>query len=340
MRTRQGGRRGGKGGGAAYAAIDLGTNNCRLLIATPRGAGFRVVDAYSQIVRLGQGVGRTGALSDGAMDRTIEALKICAEKMEARHVRSARNVATQACRAASNGTAFLERIRQETGLHFDVITPEEEAALSVKGCRDLVGDDADAVMVFDIGGGSTEMSWVRVRRGADRITLDTAGWLSIPMGVVSLAEAHGGRDMTRAEFDAMTATVVAALAETPIPDDIAAAFREGRGHLIGTSGTVTSLAGVWLGLERYSRRHVDGAWLSRADTEAVTERLREMGFERRAEQPCIGSERADLVVPGCAILAGILDVWPAERIRVGDRGLREGLLLDLMAAGRGSRGGN
>ncbi len=339
MRTMSGWRLGARRSNPpSFAAIDLGTNNCRLLIATPRRRGFRVVDAYSRIVRLGEGVSRNGALSDAAMERTTDALKVCAQKMAARQVRASRCIATQACRAASNGQEFLDRIRTDLGLKLEMVTAEEEASLSVKGCHDLVDANARAVMVFDIGGGSTEISWLTVRRGRDRrIKMDLAAWVSLPVGVVTLAERHGDVDMSREAFDAMAADVAQQVRAVAVPEEVRAAFDKGAAHLVGTSGTVTSLAGVHLGLKRYVRREVDGLWLGQQDAAGVAERLRHMSYADRALEPCIGEDRADLVVPGCAILEGILRAWPASRIRVGDRGLREGLLIDLMNEWRDRR---
>jgi exopolyphosphatase/guanosine-5'-triphosphate,3'-diphosphate pyrophosphatase len=323
--------RGGAAGTAAprFAAIDLGTNNCRLLVAAPtRNGGFRVVDAFSRIVRLGEGLGATGRLSEAAMARTIEALKVCAAKMRQRRVTRSRAIATQACRLAANGPDFLREIEAQTGLAFDLITPEEEAALAARGCSDLIEDGAPGVLVFDIGGGSTEMSWIRREGGR----LATEAWTSFPFGVVTLAEKHAARDMDRNAYEAMVAEVareVAGFAET---GTMRALWEAGGAHLIGTSGTVTSLAGVKMRLPRYTRRAVDGAWLTARDVAEVSEALRVMGFDRRCAEPCIGPDRADLVVPGCAILEGIMRVWPSDRVRVGDRGLREGMLLELMAA--------
>ena len=323
-----------RGRPARFAAIDLGTNNCRLLIAAPkrRGAGgepggFRVVDAFSRIVRLGEGVTATGRLSDDAMDRTVAALKVCAEKMRARGVTASRSIATQACRLAANGEDFLRRVERETGLGFDLITPEEEAQLAARGCLDLIAEGAEGVLVFDIGGGSTEMSWLRLMDGKPQ----TAAWVSLPFGVVTLAEDHGEREVDRAAYERMVERVARDVRAFTDAAPMSPLFDGRRAHLIGTSGTVTSLAGVKMRLPRYVRREVDGAWLTKEDVANVSEALRSMGFDHRCGEPCIGPERADLVVPGCAILEGIMRVWPSDRVRVGDRGLREGMLLDLIA---------
>ncbi|WP_370339114.1 Ppx/GppA phosphatase family protein [Parvularcula marina] len=319
----------------AFSAIDLGTNNCRLLVAVPQKAGFRVIDAFSQIVRLGEGLTRSGELAEAAMDRTIGALNLCADKIAARQVLSMRNIATEACRAAANGETFLKRIAEETGLQFDIVTAEEEASLSVRGCTDLIDPAAKAVLVFDIGGGSTELSWLRIHpNGTGNPDFETVAWVSLPMGVVSVAESHIEVELTAEQYDTLAGRVMSLLQAVDVPDDIKAAFAAGEAHLIGTSGTVTSMAGVHLRLDTYSRRAVDGLWMGADEARRVAELLRRMDIEDRALSPCIGRERADLVVGGCAILEGILRAWPTDRIRVGDRGLREGLLLDLIAKWR------
>ncbi len=319
-----------------FAALDLGTNNCRLLIASPRGRGFRVFDAFSRIVRLGEGMSATGALSEAAMARTIDALKVCAEKIARRAVTRRRCIATQACRAASNGAEFLARVREETGLDLEIITPAEEARLAVIGCAELLDEDSDAGLIFDIGGGSTEISWVRPR-GANGGAPDVVAWTSFAFGVVSLSETFGGRDLSRTTYGELVAAVRREIASFGDPAGVRPVFAAGGGHYLGTSGTVTSIAGVHLRLPRYRRDAVDGLWLSAGDVRDVTERLRAMSYDERAAEPCIGAERADLVVCGCAILDALLLEWPASRVRVADRGLREGILISLIDADRAER---
>ncbi|MEO1135948.1 MAG: Ppx/GppA phosphatase family protein [Pseudomonadota bacterium] len=309
------------------AALDLGTNNCRLLIAAPRGRGFRIVDAFSRIVRLGEGLSQSGVLSDPAMDRTIDALRVCAEKVEKRGVTHMRCIATQACRGAGNGGQFLDRVKSAVGLEFDIISTEEEARLAVAGCAELMDINAKAGLIFDIGGGSTELSWVR--RKAHGSGFEIAAWTSMPVGVVSIAEKWGGREMTAATYAAIVDDVRAMIARMGDPASMKALFAADAAHLLGTSGTVTSIAGVHLGLSRYRRDKVDGLWLTHKEAQSVTRKLRSMSFEERADEPCIGVERADLVVSGCAILEALQLEWPASRIRVADRGLREGILADL-----------
>lgn len=321
-----------------YGALDLGTNNCRLLLARPSRRGFRVIDAFSRIIRLGEGVSQSGELSEAAMVRTIEALKICAGKMDRHQVRRAMLVATEACRIARNGGEFLSRAREATGLDIQILSREGEARLAVSGCASLVDPDGDFALVFDIGGGSSELVWLdlsrRRQRGsfADRLDVQSAvaAWTSLSVGVVTLAERFGGRNVTRDSFEAMVGYVVALLAPFEAQHQFAGRIAGSRVHLLGTSGTVTTVAGVHLGLERYDRNRVDGCWLETEEARRVTYSLLDRNYAQRVAEPCIGRDRADLVLAGCAILEALLRVWPAPRLRVADRGLREGILMQLM----------
>lgn len=326
----------------AYAALDLGTNNCRLLVAIPGRPGqFRVIDAFSRIVRLGEGLTASGRLSAAAMDRAVEALKVCADKLEARDIRRQRLIATEACRAAANGEEFLARVTQETGLALEIIDRETEARLAVSGCGSLVERETEAVVLFDIGGGSSEIALIDLsRRRSPRLASHIVAWTSLPVGVVSLAERFGGRDVTPESFAAMVADVERMLERFEERERLGA-LAAGKGfHLLGTSGTVTTLAGVHLGLERYDRRFVDGLWMDGDDVDRMIDRLLSWEFHERVANPCIGADRADLVLAGCAILEAIRRAWPAQRLRVADRGLREGILSELMAEdGAWARGG-
>jgi exopolyphosphatase/guanosine-5'-triphosphate,3'-diphosphate pyrophosphatase len=340
--------------GATFAALDLGTNNCRLLIARPASDGFRIVEAYSNIVRLGEGLSQSGRLADGAMDRALEALKICAEKIARRRCARVKAVATQACRSAANGEAFIERVREETGIRLQVITPREEAHLAVAGCLNLLDRQAHAALVVDVGGGSTELSWVDLRAGSLDMDprrfapqrLPVKAWTSIPVGVVTLAERFPEDDADRLGwYRAMVEAMKADIAACREAEVVRPAFDSGRAHLVGTSGAITSLAGIHLGLKRYDRRRVDGLWMSRGECEATADRLLGVDLKGRAAEPCIGPERADLVLAGAAILQAVQELWPCERVRVADRGLREGLLMSLMSTQRkrrrrGRRGGS
>lgn len=321
-----------------YGALDLGTNNCRLLIARPARDGFRVVDSFSRIVRLGEGLSRNGRLDDAAMDRAYDALALCAERVVRKGLDSARlsAVATQACRAADNGEAFVERVRRGTGLKLKIIDPIEEARLSVVGCLNLFDPRAEAILVIDVGGGSTELSWLR-KQGRE---MKTVAWMSAPLGVVTLSERHPEPDPLDIRagddwFEGMVADMRAAIAVgEPTNPEMMSLFASGRGHLVGTSGAITSLAGVHLGLRRYQRDLVDGLWMSRRQCEAAADKLRALGPAGRAAENCIGPDRADLVLAGAAILEAVQRAWPCERVRVADRGLREGLLLEQMREDR------
>jgi exopolyphosphatase/guanosine-5'-triphosphate,3'-diphosphate pyrophosphatase len=325
------------GDAPCYAALDLGTNNCRLLIATPTTGGFRVVEAFSRIVRLGEGLSQSGRLSDAAMERALAALRVSAEKVRRRRVVRLRAIATQACRMAENGPEFLERVAAETGLRLQIITPQEEARLSVAGCLNLLDRSADAALVVDVGGGSTELSWVELKGAPPAGPPPVRAWLSIPMGVVTLAERFPeGEQATEGWYRDMVETVKAEIAAFRRADPLRHVFDADRAHLIGTSGAITSLAGMHLNLPRYDRNRVDGIWMTRAECDAAAGRLLALNARERAEQPCIGPDRADLVLAGAAILQAVQEIWPCTRVRVADRGLREGILISLMAE-RGRR---
>lgn len=335
--TRRGNARGRRSGGARkfYAALDLGTNNCRLLVAERSASGgLHVVDSFSQIVRLGEGLAVTGRLSDQAMGRAIEALRRCGEKVKKHHPIETRYIATQACRAASNGRAFLDEVHKKLGMRMETITPKEEAKYALLGSLDLVDPSHDFALVIDIGGGSTELCWIDARTAVERGVSGCAqrppilGWASFPVGVVTLAESFHDRE------EGWYLRMVEYVRQLMMGNDAAARFgplfRAGRGQLIGNSGTVTSLTGVYLRLARYQRSEVDGVWLSREGADEARRRLHDQTLEQRAAEPCIGPERADLVLSGCAILDAVWATWPAERLKVGDRGLREGMLLSMM----------
>lgn len=319
----------GERGAPIYAALDLGTNNCRLLVARPTYDSFRVVDAFSRIIRLGEGISSTGRISEAAIDRAVGALSVCRDKIVARGVTRTRLIATEACRAAENGDEFIARIRDVVGLQLEIIDRQTEARLAATGCTPLVLPTASSVVLFDIGGGSTEivnLGSVNGQAGPPKpIVRD---WASLPVGVVTLAERHGGIEVTRATFEAMVAEVAGHLA--PFVEKNRSLNATPSLHMLGTSGTVTTVAGVHLGLKRYDRRQIDGCWMTASQIDAVLEQLLDMRYEDRVANACIGAERADLVLAGCAILEAIRRAFPCERLRVADRGLREGMLVEMM----------
>ncbi len=345
---RQTGRPGGGGGphghgryGHVYAALDLGTNNCRLLIARPAREGFRIIDAFSRIVRLGEGLTQTGRLGQAAIDRTLAALEICRTKMENRGVTRVRLIATEACRMAVNGPEFIARVRDEVGLSLEVVDRETEAHLAASGCAALADDQAHGVVLFDIGGGSSEIVWLS-RPGRQVQGVDPNGdaamrervrmWASLQLGVVTIAERFGGIDVTAELYERMVEHVSGELAA--FVDRAATEHRCERFHLLGTSGTVTTIAGVHLGLLRYDRRQVDGLWMNDVEVSEAIGRLQAMTYADRVANGCIGPERADLVLAGCAIFDAIRRAFPSDRIRIADRGLREGILMQMMSADR------
>jgi exopolyphosphatase/guanosine-5'-triphosphate,3'-diphosphate pyrophosphatase len=316
--------------GPTYAALDLGTNNCRLLVARATHDGFRVIDAFSRIIRLGEGITASGRLGEPAIGRAIEVLGICRDKMRNRGVTRSRLIATEACRLAANGGDFLDRVRADVGISLEVVDRETEALLAATGCTPLVDPDAEGAILFDIGGGSSEIASLGRSKPSRRGPPEPAiqGWTSLPLGVVTLAERHGGITVTREIFEAMVAEAAGHIApfardHTPHAPTM---------HLLGTSGTVTTIAGVHLGLRRYDRRRVDGCWMMDDEVTEVMERLLAMSYDERVCNACIGAERADLVLAGCAILEAIRRAFPSGRLRVADRGLREGMLVQMMRA--------
>jgi exopolyphosphatase/guanosine-5'-triphosphate,3'-diphosphate pyrophosphatase len=324
-----------------FAAIDLGTNNCRLLVARPDGDGFRVIDAFSRIVRLGEGLVANNRLSDPAMLRTIDALRICASKVRRNRTTKVRAVATEACRRADNGVDFVTRAFQESGIELEIIPTGEEARLALTGCASLYEspDDGEGyALLFDIGGGSTQVTWLRLGEplvGCTHPEFTVLGYVSLPCGVVTLSERFGAVE-NEAGFVSLDAyrTVCEHVGELLEPFErehgIAAHVEAGRVQMVGTSGTVTTLAGVLLDLPRYDRKRIDGRALTFDELDQGRNQLMELDRSGRAAHPCIGPQRADLVIAGCAVLNAICDAWPVGGLKVADRGLREGILHGLM----------
>ncbi len=312
------------------AALDLGTNNCRLLVARPAGDAFQVVDAFSRIVRLGEGVSATGRLSRDARERSLAALKVCAAKLRRRGVQRFRAVATEACRRAVNFQEFRDQVWARTRIDLELISPAEEARLALAGCAPLLNDRLGHALMFDIGGGSTEVLWLKVGPGETTPTIMPVDGISLPFGVINLAERYGGDRMPVACYDAIVDEVACGLGAFEARNQINRRVADGQVQMLGSSGTVTTLAGVFRRLPRYNRALVDGTYLDFDAALTISRELLAMDFAARAAQPCIGRERADLVVSGCAVLEAICRLWPVGRLRIADRGVREGILLDLL----------
>jgi exopolyphosphatase/guanosine-5'-triphosphate,3'-diphosphate pyrophosphatase len=322
---------------AVFGGIDLGTNNCRMLVGTPAGAGFQVLDSFSRVVRLGEGLYETGQLSDAAMDRAIAALGVCADRARRWAVQTGtgafalRAIATEACRQAENGAEFIARASARTGLKLEIISPREEAELAVESCTSLICNAGRRALLFDIGGGSTEIAWVRVN--CDGSAPQLIGYLSLPIGVVTLSERCADACYNESGFASVVADVAAMLRPFEAVHRISQEIRQGGVMMLGTSGTVTTLAGVSMKLERYRRNVIDGVSLSRDAVDAALADARALGRAGLSQHPCIGADRVDYVLPGCAIFAAIHELWQAPALTVADRGLREGMLLRLMRGG-------
>lgn len=334
--TAPGARVGGAESGPVFAALDLGTNNCRLLIASPQGAGentsasrvgvggLRVFDSFSRVVRLGEGVSATGMLSQEAMERTLVALRACQKKLARYNISDSRFVATEACRRATNGQQFLREVRSEIGMDIDIITTEDEAKLAFAGCSSLLTNDSRNAVVFDIGGGSTELMWVDVENG--RAISD---WLSVAFGVMNLSDRFGGSNHAEIAFNDMVEALVGKLRPFDSANHISKTLKDTNIQLLSTSGTVTTLAAVHLDLPRYDRARIDGITLAVDDIRATIKRLLAMRQYERFNHPCIGPDRADFILSGCAIFEAISTLWPAQSITIADRGVREGIILSL-----------
>ncbi len=334
---------------ALYAALDLGTNSCRMLVAQPKGSQFHVIDSFSKSVQLGQGLEKYGRLSRASMGRTVSALRVCRQKIERHGVSRMRLVATEACRRAGNGAEFMHQVRRETGLPLEIIEPEEEARLAVISCAPLVSTKTEQLLVVDIGGGSTELVWIDLSsvpardrpRAIMRLhagfhppdspfpTAKVVDWISVPLGVATLRDQFSDVTDDAARYALMSWFFEEQLADfAPYADE---QTREGF-QIVGTSGTVTTVAASHLGLRRYDRTKVDGLRMTSDQIEAVIRRYLDLGPSGRRRDPRIGPDRQALIMSGSAILQALLRVWPTDRLSVADRGLREGLLYAQMSA--------
>jgi exopolyphosphatase / guanosine-5'-triphosphate,3'-diphosphate pyrophosphatase len=313
--------------GNSYAAIDLGTNNCRLLIARACRNTYRVIDSFSRIVRLGEGLANGYQMNEKAIERTIQALHVCSRKMNARGVVKTRAVATEACRQAINTGQFYKKAFQETGIEFETLSPEQEAQLTLDGCAQLLDKSSTPALVFDIGGGSTEVMWVRKTNDEKAVIL---AMLSLPIGVVSLSEQYANCAIEIDLYEKIISQVDQELAPFDQEYGISHYLSLNEMQMLGTSGTITTLGGIYLKLPRYDRSKVDGLDVPVDTISAISMGLVKMDHAERANNSCIGEERAGLVTMGCAILEAICRRWPLEKIRIADRGIREGLLKGLV----------
>lgn len=315
-----------------FAALDLGTNNCRLLVArqaqnTSQPYQLKVLDSFSRIVRLGEEMGEGQTLSSEAMDRTIKALKACKRKLDKFNLCQARYVGTEACRRAQNSAEFLDRVRNEVGIEIEVISTEEEARLALTGCAMLMAPEPKYALVFDIGGGSTEVLWVKLH---DDKTHEILDWFSLNKGVMNLAESFGGVHMADHYYDEMVRLVQEKLAEFNQRNGITAAIENGQVQMLSTSGTVTTLAAIHLELPRYDRNRIDGLTLTRKELLDAASGVQKLRASERFSHPCIGSERSDFIVSGCALFEAVVQLWPVPQMTIADRGVREGIVISLM----------
>lgn len=328
-----------------YAALDLGTNSCRMLIARPTSDGFEVVDSFSKAVQLGHGLEGSGRLSRSSMSKTVQAMRICKQKLKKHGVDRMRLVATEACRRAKNAREFVRYVKRETGLALEIINPKDEARYAVISCAPLVTNNTEQLLVVDIGGGSTELVWIDLKDvPKDRRKHAIMGlhsgfegphegakvvdWISVPLGVATLRDQFDDVADDAARFALMSWFFEESLgAFKPATVSIS---KEGF-QIVGTSGTVTTVAASHLGLKRYDRAKVDGLTMTSDEIDAVIRDYLALGPEGRRTDPRIGRDRHALIMSGAAILQALLRLWPTDQLSVADRGLREGLLYAQMS---------
>jgi len=306
------------------AAIDLGTNTVRLLVTeADRTAAWRVIDQDQRVTRLGEGLRTSGTLGDQAMARTTTAVVEYVERAARAGATDVLVCATSAVRDADNGAAFVQMLERRTGRPVRVVSGDEEARLTLRGVLYGLPPIAGPLIVFDIGGGSTE--FILAEGGALSLAV------SLRLGVVSLAERFPfPATVDRDRYAELTNEVRAHLA-TGLPP----AVRQRRADLlVGTAGTVTTLAALDLGLRAYDSRRVQGHRLSRRAIEALGERLGALSMAERAALPCLEPGRADLIIPGLAIVEATLECVGVETLIVSDYGFREGIIVEALGARR------
>lgn len=308
------------------AALDLGTNTCRLLIGKRTPQGVQVVDSFVRVIRLGDELATKGHISKEAIKRAVSALSICAKKIKSYSVARGRYVATATCRMASNREEFLRTILTKAGLDLEVISTAEEARLSIMGCADLMDSSTRYAIAFDIGGGSTEVMWLELFPNKLPEIIE---WISLPLGVVTVADRlrqHSSPEECLLNIRKFVAKEVKSFCDKAY---IYPQLVKNNIQLIGTRGTVTTLAALHKNLDRYDRLKVNGVLLTPDIIKRTVSNLYGMSVEKRLLHPCIGPLRSELVLGGVAIFEGIYDVFPINPVRVADRGVREGILLDL-----------
>lgn len=327
------------------AAIDLGTNSCRLLVARADESNLKIIDSYSKIIRLGEDIHQTKKLSRQAINRAIDSLAICIQKINKHNVKLLRCVTTEACRQALNAADFIEEVKEKVGIKLEIINPSEEAYLAITGCSSLLSNQASYALAFDIGGGSTELLWMKVYSAPESDkqiyhNIEVIDCISLPFGVVTLSEGYGAHASHPKAYEDTRERILQKLAVFCEKNSILNYVKQNQVQMIGTSGTVTTLAAIFLELTKYERKLIDGFMIETQALIGICRDILAMEEKDRLNHPCIGVERASFIVMGAAILEGIISMWPITSTVIADRGVREGILIDLLHKDLKKRGHN
>lgn len=303
------------------AAVDLGTNTVRLLVVEAEGREWRPLHQSQRVTRLGEGQAETGRLLEAPMQRTVDTVSEFIAAARGLGASEIRVVATSAVREAPNRAELLALLRAATGLDASVVSGEEEARLTLQGVAAGLPQLGGSFVLFDIGGGSTELVLGEDGR--------LGAVVSLQLGVVRLAERYGDAGpVDWARFALMRGEIDGRLAR-----EIPARIIEARAPaLVGTAGTVTTLAALDLGLPAYDASRVQGHTLARGAVERLLNRLGALAVAERARLPCLEPGRADVIIPGIAICLAVMDRLGYGSLVVSDRGLREGILCEILSA--------
>jgi exopolyphosphatase/guanosine-5'-triphosphate,3'-diphosphate pyrophosphatase len=317
---------------------------------------LKVIDSFAKIISLGEGIKQTGVLSEEAIERTIVALRACKKKLDSHRIYKMRAVATEACRQASNTKSLIERVNSEIGVDLEVISPQEEARLVLKGCSGVISDEKNYGILMDIGGGSTEVVWLKINKGMTRPTISVIDSISLPFGVVTISDTYTHSKNNQEIYTVLRKNILSTIDTFMKKNNIRTNFSKGDVQVITSSGTTTTLGSLTLGLSTYDRSSVDGKDFSSKKIVEVGEELLSRYLSSTPTTVKLGKEknfitnkffdhvldksseefkifaynRMGLLAAGVVIINSILESIGDCLVRIADRGVREGILYDLM----------